>query len=80
VRRAWQRRQQSKSQQHHLQPLITRSLQLIVKAKLLFEGGNEPVEMGPGDFVNIPAHKRHRVEWTTEEEPTIWLAVFYGKD
>lgn len=47
------------------------------RAKLLFEGDDEPVEMGPADFVNIPAHKRHRVEWTTEEEPTLWLAVFY---
>ena len=35
------------------------------------------VEMKPGDFVNIPAHKKHRVEWTTPDEPTIWLAVFY---
>ena len=24
------------------------------------------------------AHKRHRVEWTAPDEPTIWLAVFYG--
>lgn len=46
-------------------------------ARLCFEG-EEPVEMRPGDFINIPAHKRHRVEWTTPEEPTIWLAVFYG--
>ena len=36
------------------------------------------VEMKPGDFVNIPAHKKHRVEWTTPDEPTIWLAVHYG--
>jgi cupin 2 domain-containing protein len=28
--------------------------------------------------MNIPAHKKHRVEWTTPEEPTIWLAVHYG--
>ncbi len=33
--------------------------------------------MKPGDFVNIPAHKKHRVEWTTPDELTIWLAVFY---
>jgi cupin 2 domain-containing protein len=32
----------------------------------------------PGDFVNIPAHTKHRVEWTTPDEPTIWLAVRYG--
>src|SRR4051812_19265946 len=45
-------------------------------ARLRFEEGI--VDMKPGDFINIPAHKRHRVEWTTPEEPTIWLAVHYG--
>jgi cupin 2 domain-containing protein len=45
-------------------------------AMLRFEG-KEGVEMKPGDFINIPAHERHRVEWTTPDEPTIWLAVFY---
>ncbi len=44
-------------------------------ARLRFE--DEIVEMKPGDHVSIPAHKRHRLEWTTPEEPTIWLAVFY---
>ena len=39
-------------------------------------GAKKP-EMKPGDFVNIPAHKRHRVEWTTPDEPTVWLAVHY---
>jgi cupin 2 domain-containing protein len=45
-------------------------------ARLHFEDGT--VEMKPGDFVNIPAHTKHRVEWTTADEPTIWLAVHYG--
>ncbi|MDP1798445.1 MAG: cupin domain-containing protein [Planctomycetaceae bacterium] len=45
-------------------------------ARLQFE--EQVVEMRPGDFVNIPAHKKHRVEWTTPDEPTIWLAVHYG--
>lgn len=44
-------------------------------ARLQFEDGM--VEMKPGDFVNIPAHKKHRVEWTMPDEATIWLAVFY---
>ena len=44
-------------------------------ARLRFEDGI--VEMKPGDFINISAHRRHRVEWTTPEEPTIWLAVHY---
>jgi len=47
-------------------------------ARLRFEDDDEFVEMGPGNYVNIPAHKRHRVEWTTPEEPTVWLAVHYG--
>lgn len=47
-------------------------------ARLRFEGDEEPVEMKPGDSVNIPAHRRHRVEWTIPDEPTIWLAVHYG--
>ena len=30
-----------------------------------------------GDFVNIPAQCRHRVNWTQAEPPTIGLAVHY---
>ena len=44
-------------------------------ARLRFE--DQTIEMKPGDFVNIAAHRKHRVEWTTPEEPTVWLAVFY---
>jgi cupin 2 domain-containing protein len=43
--------------------------------RLQFEDGS--IAMGPGDFVNIPAHRKHRVEWTAPNEPTIWLAVHY---
>ncbi|MAE67745.1 MAG: phosphoribosylaminoimidazole carboxylase [Phycisphaeraceae bacterium] len=46
------------------------------RAMLRFQD-DERVEMGPGDFINIPAHRRHRVEWTSADEPTVWLAVFY---
>jgi cupin 2 domain-containing protein len=46
------------------------------EAKLQFEDGM--IEMKVGDRINIPAHQKHRVELTTPDEPTIWLAVFYG--
>lgn len=46
-------------------------------ARLQFEEGM--VEMKPGDFINIPAFKRHRVDWTTPDEPTVWLGVRYGE-
>jgi len=50
---------------------------LLVKgaARLRFDDGQ--IELTPGSFVNIPAHKRHRVEWTDPGEPTIWLAIHY---
>jgi cupin 2 domain-containing protein len=47
------------------------------EARLLFKDDIESVDLKPGDHINIPAHKKHRVEWTTPNEPTVWLAVFY---
>ena len=46
-------------------------------ARLRFEDDEQTVEMKSGDFINLPAHKKHRVEWTTPDEPTVWLAVHY---
>ena len=45
-------------------------------ARLQFE--DSMVEMKVGDFVNIPAFKKHRVDWTTPDGPTVWLGVRYG--
>ena len=47
-------------------------------ARLRFDGVDEPIELKRGDCINIPAHTMHRVEWTTHDELTIWLAVHYG--
>ena len=33
--------------------------------------------LAAGDYLNIPAHCRHRVAWTDPGEVTIWLAVWY---
>jgi cupin 2 domain-containing protein len=46
-------------------------------AKLLFEGEVEPRLLSPGDYIQIPPHARHRVEWTDPDQPTVWLAVHY---
>jgi cupin 2 domain-containing protein len=46
-------------------------------AGLLFEGETEVRVMRPGDYVHIPAHSRHRVEWTDREQKTVWLALHY---
>lgn len=46
-------------------------------AGLLLEGEKQEAIMGPGDYVHIPAHKRHRVEWTDRKQKTVWLALHY---
>lgn len=46
-------------------------------AGLLFERGKKLYTMHPGDYIHIPAHKRHRVEWTDAKQKTIWLALHY---
>jgi len=47
------------------------------RAGLLFEGNKNVVILNEGDTLNIPAHVKHRVEWTDSNETTIWLAVHY---
>lgn len=44
-------------------------------AVLRFAEGDRCLALAPGDWVEIPAHVRHRVESTQAEPPTVWLAV-----
>ena len=43
---------------------------------LSFEDGSI-CHLEAGDYLNIPAHCRHRVSWTDPDRMTVWLAVFY---
>jgi cupin 2 domain-containing protein len=61
------------------QPQAEWVLLLSGRALLRFEADAEPRELVPGDFVNIPAHCRHRVEFTATDEPTVWLALHYDQ-
>jgi cupin 2 domain-containing protein len=47
------------------------------RAGLILEG-DPPLTLSAGDHLLIPAHRRHRVEWT--ETPTVWLAVHLDGD
>lgn len=49
---------------------------LTGSAKIQFQGEPASIQLHPGDYLLIPANKRHRVEWTSTEENTVWLAVF----
>ena len=46
-------------------------------AGLHFEGESAPRVLKAGDYIDIPAHARHRVAWTDAQEPTVWLALHY---
>ena len=35
------------------------------------------VRLMAGDYLNIHAHKKHRVSWTKPDAQTVWLAVHY---
>lgn len=48
------------------------------KAILRFEAPDVTIEMTPGDWVDIPPRRRHRVEWTQATPPTVWLAIYYS--
>jgi cupin 2 domain-containing protein len=46
-------------------------------ALLQIEGETAPRHLQAGDWINLPAHCRHRLEWTDPARPTVWLAVHY---
>lgn len=50
---------------------------LVLRGAALLQFDDETIEMKPGDYRLIPAHRRHRVEWTSPGEATIWLAVHF---
>lgn len=45
-------------------------------ASISFEQG-PVIDLEEGEYINIPAHKRHRVINTSVVPETIWLAVHY---
>lgn len=50
---------------------------LILKGNAILEFEDETMVLNEGNAVIIPAMKKHRVKQTSQEEPTIWLAIFY---
>ncbi len=48
------------------------------EATLTVEGLPAPVRLGPGDHLLLPAHCRHRVEWTAADGDTLWLALHFS--
>ena len=47
-------------------------------AELRFADKDATRALKPGDYVFIAPGRRHRVESTAAEEPTVWLAIWIG--
>lgn len=50
-------------------------LLLAGAAQLRFEDETDAHLLRRGDFLVIPPHRRHRVEWTDPGQTTVWLAI-----
>lgn len=51
---------------------------LLIKGSANIKFENDTLlRLTEGDYLNIPAHTKHRVEMTSGEGATIWLAIFY---
>lgn len=50
------------------------------KATLRFKNEEKLVILNPGDYLLIPAHRQHRVEWTDPKSESIWLAFHFRND
>ncbi len=46
-------------------------------ARLRFESEAEARKLAAGDCLFIPAHARHRVDWTSADQPAVWLAIHF---
>jgi len=51
---------------------------MVVAGRAIIEFADGSIyHLSAGDYLNIPAHCKHRVAWTDPDDLTIWLAVWY---
>ena len=46
------------------------------EGELSYEDGSR-IKLTTGNYLFIPAHQKHRVEYTSTEPPCIWLTIFF---
>lgn len=51
---------------------------IVIAGRAIIGFDDKPsVTLKAGDYLNIPAHQKHKVAWTDPDVETVWLAVFY---
>lgn len=46
------------------------------EAEIEYKNGQK-LKLNKGDYVFIPMHIKHRVSYTSPDETTVWLAIFF---
>ncbi|MDA3907506.1 MAG: cupin domain-containing protein [Sulfurimonas sp.] len=53
---------------------------MVLKGEAILEfEDSDNIKLQEGDYLNIPAHTKHRVSWTKPDSETVWLAIHYDK-
>ena len=50
---------------------------MVLKGSAVLSFENTEVKLKPADYINIPAHTKHKVSWTEPDIQTVWLAIYY---
>lgn len=51
---------------------------MVLKGEAVISFQDDPeIRLIAGSYIDIAAHKKHRVSWTDPNNETIWLAVHY---
>jgi len=50
---------------------------IVLKGKAILEFEDKEFTLKEGDYINIKKKEKHRVKYTSQSNPTIWLAIFY---
>ncbi len=50
---------------------------IVLSGEAIVDFENTQFSLKEGDYLNIPAHTKHKVSWTHPSRQTTWLAIFY---
>ncbi|MCJ8348877.1 cupin domain-containing protein [Moritella sp.] len=51
---------------------------IVIAGSAIIDFDDKPsITLKAGDYLNIPAHQKHKVAWTDPDVETVWLAVHY---
>ena len=51
---------------------------MVLRGQAVIAFEDKPtITLREGDYINIKAHEKHRVQWTDPDQETLWLAVHY---